>query len=68
MVALFVPSPLAKRLGEVNWYWERYRAEHFKDILQDNNSKVLHNNPNCRGKDYINTILKRFELLITLEF
>lgn len=31
--AFFIPSPLAKRWGEVILNCARYRAEHFRDIL-----------------------------------
>jgi hypothetical protein len=39
MAALFVPSPLAKRWGEVNRNCARYKEEHFKDILQASTQK-----------------------------
>jgi len=32
-VALLLPSPQAKRSGEVYRNWARYNSEHFNDIL-----------------------------------
>lgn len=51
MKGAFIPSPLAKRFGEVVLNWERYKPEHFKDILQSIRTNAVSQsvNPNQSG-------------------